>query len=212
MQRPRSATSTVSLTIFLSSPHFPVLPLSASLSKFTLTRTWHRWMEERNPQRICASFRSAQLNSPVSTHGLSYLRASRARQALQLPGLVESHSNPRLDSLPVLRHPRHLVRATALVYIPSPNRSSFYPDWFHFDKEFGEWFWFWTLHVVISAIEPSVTANWSYTSTWLRTATRRFSSTLRFFKLTSSKVILRSILRLHSDFAHFRWLQLIIVS
>lgn len=49
------------------------------------------------------------------------------------------------------------------------------------------------VNVGVSATELSVTANWSCTSTWWRTAIGRFSSTLLSSKLTSSKVFLRSL-------------------
>lgn len=43
-------------------------------------------------------------------------------------------------------------------------------------------------YCLVTAIEHFVTVNWSYTSTWLGTVTRRFSLILRCFKLIFSKV------------------------
>lgn len=69
----------------------------------------------------------------------------------------------------------------------------FQPYWSYFIP------WFFSIDVndvknvdfgFVTAIELFVIVNWSCISTWLRTVTRRFSLTLLFFKLISSKVSL----------------------
>lgn len=115
----------------------------------------------------------------VLVHGVP--EEAGAREVLQLPRLVQGHSSSRFSPFAVLRHPRYLVRTHSPI---SRILAAFGFQFLRFD---------WTLQMcvlLVAAIEPSVTVNWSCTSMWLRTVTRRFRLNLRYFKRTSSKVCL----------------------
>ena len=132
---------------------------------------------------------SVHLTLPIH-HGSScfLLRARGLGQALRLQGLVQGHSNPRFPHFSLRRSPRPMVP----VSIPFLSHSFI----IFLNARFAcIYVCFWRpilFRFSLSATGPSVTANWSFTSTWLRIAIERFSLTLRFFRLTFSKVLLSS--------------------